>query len=363
MKIVILLYALLISIGFKGSSAQNTWVQKNDLGYNAANVPEPTARTRATGFSIGNKGYIGLGYFSITIYKTYYKDFWEYDPNANTWTQKADFGGDARYDATGFSIDSKGYIGLGKTNYWNVEYFKDFYEYDPDANTWTQKADFGGGARSSAVGFNIADRGYLGTGSSSNDFWEYDPTFNTWTQKADFAGLSRYNATGFSIGSRGYIGTGSEYYSDFWEYDPATNGWMKKADFGGGGRGEAVGFSCGSKGYIGTGYHDDGFYINDFWEYTPDDIATGNEFATLTGLLEIYPNPVKNELMITMASPANEVSIQVYDLQEKIIELPTTFQNTQMQINTTSFPNGFYTLQITNSKTGKSEVSKFVKQK
>ena len=44
---------------------------------------------------------------------TKYKDFWEYDPAANTWTQKADFGGTARYGAVGFSIGSKGYIGTG----------------------------------------------------------------------------------------------------------------------------------------------------------------------------------------------------------------------------------------------------------
>jgi hypothetical protein len=42
---------------------------------------------------------------------------------------------------------------------------KDFWEYDPATNTWTQKADFGGTARYSAVGFSIADKGYLGTGT------------------------------------------------------------------------------------------------------------------------------------------------------------------------------------------------------
>ena len=48
------------------------------------------------------------------------KDFWEYDPAANTWTQKADFGGTARYYAVGFSIGSKGYIGTG----WDGSYQK-----------------------------------------------------------------------------------------------------------------------------------------------------------------------------------------------------------------------------------------------
>jgi hypothetical protein len=45
-----------------------------------------------------------------------------------------------------------------------------------------------------------------------------------------------------------------------------------------------------------------------------------------------------------------------------MISLPTTIQNTQAQINTNALPDGFYTLQITNNKTGNSEVRKFVKQ-
>jgi hypothetical protein len=33
---------------------------------------------------------------------------------ANTWTAKTDFGGVARNDAVGFSIGSRGYIGMGE---------------------------------------------------------------------------------------------------------------------------------------------------------------------------------------------------------------------------------------------------------
>jgi hypothetical protein len=187
----------------------------------------------------------------------------------DTWTQKADFGGTARSAAVGFSIGSKGYIGTGCC------YFKDFWEYDPATNTWTQKADFGGTARGPAVGFSIGSRGYIGTGydgSYRKDFWEYDPATNTWTQKADFGGTARSGAVGFSIGSKGYIGTGDDggfvFQKDFWEYDSATNVWTQKADFGGTERSAAVGFSIGRKGYIGTGTP---FCITtkDFWEYDP----------------------------------------------------------------------------------------------
>jgi N-acetylneuraminic acid mutarotase len=186
----------------------------------------------------------------------------------NTWTQKADFGGTARSMAVGFSIGDKGYIGTGSDS--PTSRRNDFWEYDPASNTWTQKADFGGTGRFGAVGFSIEDKGYIGTGyagSNTRDFWEYDPAANTWTQKADFGGTERQGAVGFSIGSRGYIGTGysTSYTRDFWEYDPAANTWTQKADFGGTGRSKAVGFSIGSKGYIGTG--NTGSNTSDFWEY------------------------------------------------------------------------------------------------
>ena len=64
-----------------------------------------------------------MGYDGISAKK----DFWEYDPSSNTWAQKADFGGPARYAAVGFSIGLKGYIGTG----YDGGYQNDFWEYGP----------------------------------------------------------------------------------------------------------------------------------------------------------------------------------------------------------------------------------------
>ncbi|MFH1319609.1 MAG: hypothetical protein ABII90_03020 [Bacteroidota bacterium] len=239
------------------------WTQKADFG----GVGDE--RELAVGFSISSKGYIGLGKNDVT----YFKDFWEYDTSINSWTQKADFDSTARYGAVGFSINAKGYVGTG---YYNPggspTYHKDFWEYDPGSDIWTRKADFGGDARSLAVGFSIGTKGYIGTGYSPayhKDFWEYDPGLDIWTQKADFGGTARRIAVGFSIGTKGYIGTGTDgpYYKDFWEYAQASNTWAQKADFGGTARSLATGFSIGTRGYIGTG--NDGSAKNDFWEYCP----------------------------------------------------------------------------------------------
>jgi hypothetical protein len=79
-------------------------------------------------------------------------------------------------------------------------------------------------------------------------------------------------------------------------------------------------------------------------------------------LIFIYPNPVRTQLTVTLATSAYDVTILVYDLLGRMIALQTTFQNTQALFNTTILANGFYTLQITDNKTGKREVEKFVKQ-
>src|ERR1043166_3625059 len=78
----------------------------------------------------------------------------------DTWTQKADFGGGRRLGLVGFSIGSNGYLGIGENS--SLKILKDFWEYDPAADTWTQKADFGGGKRGDAVGFSIDGKGYIG---------------------------------------------------------------------------------------------------------------------------------------------------------------------------------------------------------
>lgn len=248
---------------------------------NNSNMP----RVGAVGFSIGNKGYIGTGYGYTNQIQSCKKDFWEYNPATDSWTQKADFGGGLRCNAAGFSLNNKGYIGTGQTE---TALFRDFWEYNPAKNKWTRKADLGGVARKCATGFSISqgtiNKGYIGTGLlpvgttplNLQDFWEYDPVTNTWSQKTDFPGIPRWAAVSFSIDGKGYLGTGINYVSaseiswfqDFYEYDPGENTWTRKADFIGTERAYAVGFSIGSMGYIGTGSSHHTFY-SDFWEFQP----------------------------------------------------------------------------------------------
>ena len=246
--------------------AANSWAQKA----NFTGVTTGGSRCYAVGFSIGNKGYLGTGADMVSVM---FNDFWEYDPVTNTWTQKANFGGTARRKAVGFSIGGKGYIGTGDVG---ITTYQDFWEYDPVTDTWIQKVNFGGGDRSEIDRsvFVIGNKAYIGLGWSSTnpsptDFWEYDPVTNTWTQKANFPGGARQGATGFSICNMGFLGLGLVNTADFWQYNPFTNSWSAVANFPGGARGDQPAFVINNKAYVGTGAGGGGiFSYNDLWEFT-----------------------------------------------------------------------------------------------
>jgi len=242
--------------------AQGTWTLK-------ANFPGTTPDFPFT-FSIGNKGYIGTGRYGGNS-----KEFWEFDPATNVWTQKADYGGGLRCAGTGFSIGNKGYAGIGTSTGGFFDSQKDFWEYDPATNIWTQKADFGGGKRCVATGFSIQNYGYLATGADTNvtlynDLWQYDPVADTWTQKASLPGVARYDANGFSIGTNGYVvaGNGGGYLADLWEYNSITDTWLQKANFPGSPRWDGAAIAVCNYGYFGTGEGTTGHY-NDWWQYDP----------------------------------------------------------------------------------------------
>ena len=325
------------------NQADNTWTQ-------IANFPG-IARDEAAGFSIGKKGYVATGYSS--------KELWEWDgdsssPTYNTWTRRADFPGIARTKAVAFSIGKKGYVGTGG-------YQQDFWEWDGDTasatyNTWTRKADYGGGPIGWATGFSIGTKGYIGTGTDGShirkDFWEWDgdtasATYNTWTMKAVVPGGGRENAVSFSIGNKGYIGLGLDSTTmsslqDFWQWNQTNNTWVQKQNFSDR-RQNAVGFSIGNRGYLGTGY--DGTSTKDFWEYCDTLCTVGiNEFNNAERI-SIFPNPTTGKIVISSSSTIN--SIEIYNVYgEKVYYINQLTQTSQITINLGAQAEGIYVVQV-----------------
>jgi N-acetylneuraminic acid mutarotase len=280
--------------------SNDTWTQK-------ANSPGGICRSAATGFSIGNKGYVCLGWTPTAV-----QDLWEYDPSTNIWTQKANFGGSARYTAADFVIDSLAYIGSG---YAPVS--KDFWCYNPSTDAWTQIADYGGTARQSSSGFELNGFGYVFGGAEQfiaqyNDLWKYNPVSNSWLQVSSMPAPGRNAAIAFSLNGAAFVGTGgddNQAYQDFWKYDPLTDSWQAITDFAGGTRITGQSFVVNNRAYIGTGSTN--IYPNlnnkdDLWEliYTDACIITGKLFYDLNnnGVEDVGEPPIKNKLVTETVS-------------------------------------------------------------
>jgi N-acetylneuraminic acid mutarotase len=239
------------------------------------------ARHRTPMLTIGNKIYTGQGHYNGAGTNILFGDWWEYDPSSNAWSQKADYGGGPVYHASGFVIGNFGYLGTGRITASGNNLTQDFFRYDPQTNSWLQVADFPGLPRRGAVGFTIGEYGYVGTGEPQsggvmyNDFYRYNPTNDTWTQIASMPTSGRVSAVGFELDDYGFVGTGGfsswgSSQNDFWRYDPNTNSWQQMADVGPTPRMEATGFSLNGKGYILNG--DDfssGTNYDDMYEYDP----------------------------------------------------------------------------------------------
>ncbi|MDQ3192465.1 MAG: PKD domain-containing protein [Bacteroidota bacterium] len=268
------LWTLIFSVFITGAFGQEQWIRKADIGGDK--------RLGSIGFTIGDKGYIGLGFTSEDQYCNF--DLWKYDPHSDSWTQMADFIGDGTYEASSFSIGKHAFVGLG---YYGCNLVNDdtkFWRYDSEENSWSQKSDFPGKGRGYATGFSIEDKGYFTCGRETNEFpfkdlWEYKPSEDKWTQKSSLPSHERENPSAFVIGNLAYVGGGNTLYSgavdiwskEFFKYDPSNDNWTRVEDFPGQGRGDAASFSIEGKGYYGLGTKYGGApYFSDFWVYEPD---------------------------------------------------------------------------------------------
>ena len=149
----------------------NMWTRKADVG--------TVRRSTGVGFSIGNRGYIGLGAEDYDIRK---KDMWEFNPaggqyGEGSWAQKNDFAGQERHAAVAFTIGNRAYIGSG----YYYSNLNDMYAYDPVTDTYEPINTFNTLGRGQAVAFSIGNKGYLGSGADQvdymNSFWEYNACY------------------------------------------------------------------------------------------------------------------------------------------------------------------------------------------
>lgn len=223
-------------------------------------------------FSLGNKGYVGLGYNSS---RGSIADFWEYDVLSNTWKKIESFPGEPRNLATVFTINEKAYVGAGNER--GFINHKDFYCFSPSTGRWSQISDFGGEALYGASAFTINNKAYVvggvtGLDTRIKECWEYDSGFDKWERKKDFPGEPLLEAIAFSIKNKGYCGLGNisnnEVSSDFYQYNPVKNCWKKDASFPDATRFVASYTGTSKYGVLSGGYKGATAY-NDLWVFVP----------------------------------------------------------------------------------------------
>ncbi len=251
----------------------NHWVQKSAIpGPDSAN-----GRFLGIGFSVGNKGYMGLG---VGNDGTFYKDLFQYDPVTDAWTQVAD----CPIPLTGaisMVINNIAYVCMGETQI-SVN-SNDLFAFDPAANTWTRKTDFPGPSQDLALGVAIGSVGLVGFGVNkygidSPDVWLYNPAMDSWTQKANFSGTQIPTwLVGFSLDDKTAFVTGTNYYGNgafinvLYQYDPVADTWTQKQSRLGNSMEQASTMIINGNGYIVGGGEESWMYQSstDTWIQIP----------------------------------------------------------------------------------------------
>ena len=212
--------SVLVQDFFKYNPAQNTWQQITDF--------PGAGRRGAVGFAIGEFGYVATGSLN--------EDMYRYNPANDTWTQMTDVPGGGRMSAIGFEIDGFGYVGTGYRSDlgWSST---DFHKYDPSTDSWTTINDVGIDSvngprpRMESTGFELNGKGYvitgvnISSGDNYKDFWEYDPTTNEWTELEEFPGTARRYMSATTLNGFAYVGLGTNgtNFKDFWRWDLALS--------------------------------------------------------------------------------------------------------------------------------------------
>jgi len=358
------------------ASFSNNWIKKANFG--------GVGRHRSVGINIGNKGYIGLGHVNGTGNDISYKDWWQYDPASDSWTQKANYP-TVNHGAVAFSANNKGYVGGGSylnseffaydpvTNSWTpiapcpvtpgdiqafsvqdkgyVYYGYQLFEYNPANNSWTEKAPCPINLYSWSNSFSTYSSGFVKAGTS---LFEYKPAQNQWIQRATFPGLMSNGGGAFSINEKGYfvcgyVGSLSTVTDQVWEFNPGSNTWTMIEEFPGTSRRFSVAFSINEKGYFGTGTN--GINLNDFWEFYNDPLELSEKsFEDFN--VSVYPNPSSDMVEFTFhqlkPELLNECELIIYSTEGRIIE-NRKINSSSLTIERKGLSSGIYLYSIMHS--------------
>lgn len=356
------------------SASISGWTQKANFGTHG--------RHRGIGMSIGNKGYMGLGHYNGAGPNIVMKDWWEFDPATNSWTQRADYignNGNGNYASMAFGMDEYGYLGGGQ-----VGNDPNLYRYDPTTNTWTLMGPIPM-TYQNREGFVVNNKGYAASGNSLNEYdpvtntwtlkntmpftvwtwnstfvidgkgyiksnsslWEYKPLNDQWVSRASFPGLATAGGASFTQNNKGYIicgyaGSLSQVQSEFWEFNPALNAWTQLPEFPGTARRFCSAFSINDRSYFGIGTN--GTNFSDFWEFNADLIYADINSLENDIQLTYGPNPAVD--LVRFSSKAlTDYSIRIYSISGDLITTLASV-NSECELHRNGLPSGTYLFEV-----------------
>jgi hypothetical protein len=313
--------------------------------------PFPGAsRKGAVAFVVGDYAYVGTG---IGDGGARYNDFFRYDPENNEWQSIAAFGGGNICYAVAFAAGGAGYVGTGIGH--NGEDSNDFWKYDPAKNEWTQIAS-APGKRRNASGVSLNGKGYLMAGVAYNpttnvysDIREYDPATDKWKEilYADM-NFSFNSAAGFVIFDKFYMAYGNK---DFIAgYDVLTDKVTKVGDVFTfrKSRYDPVSFVIDGVVYFGAGYEmitwNTSTYHTEFWTFVPK-VAEASVYNFTGG--GSYCEGGTSSVSATLQNSEKTMMYQlfrdgeVYDIARK---------GTDSGLSWTQLPKGTFTVKAWNGK-------------
>jgi len=375
MKSIILLFLIVQNYCLFANIEE--WNQK-------ANLPA-SGRHGAIGFSIGNKGYVGMGHInSGPLGNQNFNDLWEYDVATNSWTQKADYPTEGFHYGTSFSHENMGYIGYGHEFYsfspitntytllqtplialhnnTTVNYkdaillidYTNFYTYTPETDSWSlyENDDYfytqvvvERDDKVYAIGYRNFYKWILAEWNPVTHYWDSISYYPDTINQSHICGFELNGNFYFSLGAESDLGTGNAN----WKYDFNLGNWERLKDFGGAGRRYYTTFEIENKGYICTGTN--GTNFRNLWELVPKD-TTGEQNTNKPTPKSIqslpYPNPSTSTITIDLSQNPDELvySITIYNLQGELVDSKSTIGN-QFVIDKNNLSSGLYIYQIT----------------
>ncbi len=335
----------------------DSWEQLDDF----PGVP----RRNAFAFSIGDFGYVGMGFDGITQIG----DFWKYDVLNDTWTQLDDFPDGGGSFPLGLSTDSKGYM-VGGDNTSGIPQSR-LWEFDPLNETWTMLEDIPGPGRWMAFGWIIEDVLYIGGGldddwNAIHDFYSYDLNSGEWNELPACPSLLTGAGAYFTLDGLGYYVEGRSFGTlgkETFVFSPIDNIWKKDTDFPGEPRAHSFSAVVGNAGIVGLG--DEEFETpTSVYKFTLEQQTTSID-NSLNSNISLYPNPNKgDELSIKgLDFTSEKVSFSISNVfGERVLSTSMAYDNDSVfKINVKDLVSGLYFIQITGQNENEVLSKSFVK--